>query len=97
MKIKALLKVTGALDYTTGKKILALLQETCKRQKMTVDGCHRTVAHVDNTVGHWRDCGVMRNQNVQQQLGAFRQRTGNCHALLLTAGELGREVVYAFV
>ena len=27
---------TGALDYTTGKKILALLQETCKRQKMTV-------------------------------------------------------------
>ncbi len=27
---------TGALDYITGKKILALLQETCKRQKMTV-------------------------------------------------------------
>jgi putative ABC transport system ATP-binding protein len=27
---------TGALDYTTGKKILALLQETCKRQRMTV-------------------------------------------------------------
>ncbi|HWR19523.1 MAG TPA: ABC transporter ATP-binding protein [Clostridia bacterium] len=27
---------TGALDYTTGKKILALLQDTCKKQKMTV-------------------------------------------------------------
>jgi putative ABC transport system ATP-binding protein len=27
---------TGALDYITGKKILALLQETCKSQKMTV-------------------------------------------------------------
>jgi len=27
---------TGALDYVTGKKILALLQETCKKQGMTV-------------------------------------------------------------
>ena len=27
---------TGALDYVTGKKILALLQETCKREGMTV-------------------------------------------------------------
>lgn len=27
---------TGALDYTTGKKILALLQETCRRRNMTV-------------------------------------------------------------
>jgi putative ABC transport system ATP-binding protein len=27
---------TGALDYTTGKKILSLLQDTCKKQKMTV-------------------------------------------------------------
>jgi putative ABC transport system ATP-binding protein len=27
---------TGALDYATGKKILGLLQQTCKRQNMTV-------------------------------------------------------------
>lgn len=27
---------TGALDYNTGRQILALLQETCRRQKMTV-------------------------------------------------------------
>jgi putative ABC transport system ATP-binding protein len=27
---------TGALDYATGKKILSLLQETCKQQNMTV-------------------------------------------------------------
>lgn len=27
---------TGALDYVTGKKILALLQETCKKEGMTV-------------------------------------------------------------
>ena len=27
---------TGALDYVTGKRILALLQETCKKQGMTV-------------------------------------------------------------
>jgi len=27
---------TGALDYATGKKILALLQETCRRRNMTV-------------------------------------------------------------
>ncbi|HOP10915.1 MAG TPA: ABC transporter ATP-binding protein [Oscillospiraceae bacterium] len=27
---------TGALDDTTGKKILTLLQETCRRQKMTI-------------------------------------------------------------
>ncbi|MDD6095728.1 MAG: ABC transporter ATP-binding protein [Clostridia bacterium] len=27
---------TGALDYITGKKILALLQETCKKEGMTV-------------------------------------------------------------
>lgn len=26
---------TGALDYATGKKVLALLQETCKREGMT--------------------------------------------------------------
>ncbi|MEE0842705.1 MAG: ABC transporter ATP-binding protein, partial [Ruminococcus sp.] len=27
---------TGALDYNTGRQILALLQDTCHRQKMTV-------------------------------------------------------------
>ena len=27
---------TGALDYNTGRQILALLQETCRREKMTV-------------------------------------------------------------
>ena len=27
---------TGALDYNTGRQILALLQETCRKQKMTV-------------------------------------------------------------
>ena len=27
---------TGALDYNTGRAILKLLQETCKREKMTV-------------------------------------------------------------
>ncbi len=27
---------TGALDYTTGKQILQLLQDTCRRDKMTV-------------------------------------------------------------
>ena len=27
---------TGALDYETGKKILKLLQDTCKKEKMTV-------------------------------------------------------------
>ena len=27
---------TGALDYNTGRQILALLQDTCRREKMTV-------------------------------------------------------------
>lgn len=27
---------TGALDYVTGKQILKLLQDTCRKQKMTV-------------------------------------------------------------
>ena len=27
---------TGALDYVTGKQILKLLQETCRKQNMTV-------------------------------------------------------------
>lgn len=27
---------TGALDYSTGKEVLSLLQETCKRRQMTV-------------------------------------------------------------
>ena len=27
---------TGALDYKTGKQILKLLQETCRKEKMTV-------------------------------------------------------------
>ena len=27
---------TGALDYKTGKQILKLLQDTCKKEKMTV-------------------------------------------------------------
>ena len=27
---------TGALDYNTGRQILGLLQETCRREKMTV-------------------------------------------------------------
>ena len=27
---------TGALDYNTGRQILGLLQETCRKQKMTV-------------------------------------------------------------
>ena len=27
---------TGALDYNTGRQILSLLQETCRREKMTV-------------------------------------------------------------
>ncbi len=27
---------TGALDYETGKKILKLLQDTCREEKMTV-------------------------------------------------------------
>ena len=28
--------MTGALDYKTGKQILKLLQDTCRREKMTV-------------------------------------------------------------
>ena len=27
---------TGALDYKTGKQILKLLQDTCRKEKMTV-------------------------------------------------------------
>lgn len=27
---------TGALDYNTGKAVLKLLQDTCRREKMTV-------------------------------------------------------------
>ena len=27
---------TGALDYNTGRQILGLLQDTCRREKMTV-------------------------------------------------------------
>ena len=27
---------TGALDYKTGKQILQLLQDTCRKEKMTV-------------------------------------------------------------
>ena len=27
---------TGALDYNTGKQILKLLQDTCRKEKMTV-------------------------------------------------------------
>ena len=27
---------TGALDYNTGKQILSLLQDTCRKEKMTV-------------------------------------------------------------
>ena len=27
---------TGALDYATGKSVLGLLQDTCRKQKMTV-------------------------------------------------------------
>ncbi len=51
---------TGALDYTTGKKILALLQETCKRQKMTVVLIthNSAIAPMANRVIHMRNGSV---------------------------------------
>lgn len=51
---------TGALDYLTGKKILALLQETCKRQKMTVVLIthNSAIAPMANRVIHMRNGSV---------------------------------------
>ncbi len=51
---------TGALDYTTGKKILALLQETCRRQNMTVVLIthNSAIAPMANRVIHMRNGSV---------------------------------------
>ena len=51
---------TGALDYKTGKQILKLLEDTCRKEKMTVDIItHNTaIAQMADKVIHFKNGSV---------------------------------------